>query len=266
MIQLKKINDIKVTPMKIPKIDPKKIKGYDMINELYANVYMVAHKKSGKTTCIFNILKECTNKDTKLVFFGSTIYNDPGYRYIFKYFKKRGNPILKYTSIIEDKVDRLTELLNTMKIQDDDDEEPKEKIKYISVDDDDDDDNERKRKPKKIAPEIVFIFDDLGKAMRIESFSTLIKTNRHYLCKTLISSQNVKDIQPDARENIDELILFKGIKKKLLETIYEDFNLKLPLETFLDIYYKATEGKYSFLTINTKEHEYRQNFDSQFMI
>lgn len=264
MIQLKKINDIKVTPLNTPKIDPKKIKGYDFIPELYSNVYMVAHKKSGKTTCIFNILKACTNKDTKLVFFGSTIYNDPGYKAIFKYFKKKGNPILKYTSIIEEKVDKLKLLLDSLKLNDEDsDEERNEPTKYIAVDGEEE---ETKRKPKKIAPEIVFIFDDLSKRMRLSSFSTLVKTNRHYKSKVLISSQNVKDIQPDARENIDILILFKGIKNELLVTIYEDFNINLIFKTFLEIYNNATKEKYSFLYINTRDHEYRKTFCWKYLI
>jgi hypothetical protein len=90
-----------------------------MIPELYANIYLVAHKKSGKTTCMFNILKECSDKDTKLVFFGATIYNDDSYKEIFKYFKKRGNPIVKYTSIVEDKVDRLKMLVDSLKGEED---------------------------------------------------------------------------------------------------------------------------------------------------
>lgn len=264
MIQLKKINDFKVVPMKLPKIDPKKIRGYDVIPELYANVYMVAHKKSGKTTCIFNILKACSNKDTKLIFFGSTIHNDPGYKVIFKYFKKKGNPILKYTSIFEEKIDKLQLLLDTFKVDNDDDEEEKEEIKYIAVDDDEDE--QTKRKPKKIAPEIIFIFDDLSKSMRTPSFSTLIKTNRHFKSKVIISSQNVKDILPEARENIDVLILFKGIKKDLLETICEDFNIKLPFDKFLEVYKFATKGNYNFLNIITKEHEYRKTFNSRIVI
>jgi hypothetical protein len=199
MYQLKKINDIKVTPLNTPKIDPSKIKGYDMIPELYANIYLVAHKKSGKTTCIFNILKNCTNKDTKLVFFGSTIYNDASYKVIFKYFKKKGNPILKYTSIIDEKVDRLKEILDSLKGEEDEEKELKEVVNYIEVDDDNED--KQKRKPKKKAPEIIFIFDDLSKAMRIPSYNKLIKTNRHYLCKTITSSQNVKEDRKSTRLN-----------------------------------------------------------------
>ena len=275
--QTLKINDIKVKKMNIPKIDPSKIKGYDMISELYANIYMVAHKKSGKTTCIFNILKECANKDTKLVFFGSTIYNDPTYKAIFKYFKKNGNPILRYTSIMDtnDKIDRLQELLDSLKVRiedydsdsDNEAKKPPPPPKYISVDEDKEIEKEiKKRKPKKIAPEIIFVFDDLSKSMRIPSFVTLLKTNRHFKSKTIISSQNVKDILPDARENVDILMLFKGIKRDLLETIYEDFNIKLSLDDFIQLYNDSTQENHSFLYINTREHEFRKTFCERYLL
>jgi len=268
-----KINDIKVKKMNIPKIDPSKIKGYDMISERNANIYMVAHKKSGKTTCIFNILKECSNKDTKLVFFGSTIYNDPTYKAIFKYFKKNGNPVLRYTSIMDDKIDCLQELLDSLKVkiedyESDSDNEvkmPPPPKKYISVDKETE--NEvKKRKPKKIAPEIIFVFDDLSKSMRIPSFVTLLKTNRHFKSKTIISSQNVKDILPDARENVDVLMLFKGIKRDLLETIYEDFNIKLLFDDFIQLYNDSTQENHSFLYINTREHEFRKTFCEKYLL
>ncbi len=39
MIRKKQINDIKVKKFSFPQIDPKKIKGYDMIPCLYSNIY-----------------------------------------------------------------------------------------------------------------------------------------------------------------------------------------------------------------------------------
>lgn len=268
MFQVSKINNVKVNAIPLEKIDPNKIKGYDLFAEPYANIYMVAHKKSGKTTCIFKILKECANKDTKLVFFGATLYNDPAWKYVMSYFKKRGNPILKYTSIIEEGVDLLKMLMESLreegKVQmDEDDEEEDEKpipAAFLSFDDEKEKEKP-KRKPKKLAPNIIFVFDDLSKGMRIPSFSLLIKTNRHYKSKVIISSQNLKDIQPDARENINYLLLFKGIKEELLKTVHEDFNIKLDLRTFIDLYKKATDPKYSFLYIDVEDHTYRQNFD-----
>lgn len=266
MFQVSKINNVKVNAIPLEKIDPNKIKGYDLFAEPYANIYMVAHKKSGKTTCIFKILKECTNKDTKLVFFGATLYNDPAWKYVMSYFKKKGNPILKYTAIMEEGVDHLKMLLESLqeegKVQMEEDEEDEKPIPPTCISCDDDEEKEKpKRKPKKLAPNIIFVFDDLSKGMRIPSFSLLIKTNRHYKSKVIISSQNLKDIQPDARENINYLLLFKGIKEELLKTIHEDFNIKLDLRLFIELYKQVTAPKYSFLYIDVEDQNYRQNFD-----
>src|SRR5690349_5256288 len=73
MFRIRKINNIKVNPTPIESVDPTKIKGYDLFEEIYVNIYMVAHKKSGKTTVIFKILKACANKDTRLLTFPSSL-------------------------------------------------------------------------------------------------------------------------------------------------------------------------------------------------
>ena len=48
-IETKKINDIKINPLPIPKIDTDKIKGSELFPEIYSNIFLIAKKKSGKT-------------------------------------------------------------------------------------------------------------------------------------------------------------------------------------------------------------------------
>jgi len=50
--------------------------GADLFPELYSNIFLCAKKKSGKTTVIYNIIKKCANKNTKVVAFVSTIDKD----------------------------------------------------------------------------------------------------------------------------------------------------------------------------------------------
>lgn len=69
--------------------------------ELYGNIFLVARKKSGKTSVIWKILKSCSNKDTNIVLFASTLHKDPNLIHIIKYFKKKGNHVEAYTSIKE---------------------------------------------------------------------------------------------------------------------------------------------------------------------
>ena len=102
--------------------------------------------------------------------------------------------------------------------------------------------------------------------MRLPSFNTLIKTNRHYKSKVIISSQNLKDIMPEAHENIEFLLVFKGLKREILEKIYEDWKINLPYPLFEKLYDDATNLKHSFLYIDTKNIEFRRNFNELLQI
>ncbi len=48
ILSIQKINKEIVIPINIPKIETSKIKGYDLFEELYTNIYILAKKKSGK--------------------------------------------------------------------------------------------------------------------------------------------------------------------------------------------------------------------------
>jgi len=59
MIRIKKINNEKVKAIPIETVSPDKIKGSAIFPDLYCNIFLVARKKSGKTSTIFKILKSC---------------------------------------------------------------------------------------------------------------------------------------------------------------------------------------------------------------
>lgn len=69
MIQLHRINNERVKPIKIPKVEVDKIKGHCVFPEVYSNIFLVARKKSGKTSVIWKILKSCAGRDTHIVLF-----------------------------------------------------------------------------------------------------------------------------------------------------------------------------------------------------
>ena len=75
MISLKQINRQYVKPIPIPDEDHRPIKGFDICEEVYANIFLCARKKSGKTSALFKILKECSSKKT-IMAFCSTCYKD----------------------------------------------------------------------------------------------------------------------------------------------------------------------------------------------
>ena len=149
MIEKEKINDIVVKPVKIKKPDEKQILGSDLL-PLYSNVFLSARKHSGKTSVIYNIIKKCCNKESKVIVFCSTYTKDPSWIAIQEYLDKKHIPNEFYMSIHDDNA--LRNLIDQMQT-----------CVYSSDEEDSDDlyepvickfDNEyrvkvKKRKPKK---------------------------------------------------------------------------------------------------------------------
>ena len=46
----------------------------------------------------------------------------------------------------------------------------------------------KERKLKKLAPEYIFVFDDLGNDLRHPAITQLFKASRHYKAKVIVSS------------------------------------------------------------------------------
>ncbi|KYQ88654.1 hypothetical protein DLAC_10829 [Tieghemostelium lacteum] len=72
MIKIKKVNDVMVEPIKLPK-PPKHILGSDLFNQVSANILLCAPKNNGKTVVIKKILDECASLDTKVIIFCGTL-------------------------------------------------------------------------------------------------------------------------------------------------------------------------------------------------
>ena len=115
MISLKQINNQRVKPIPIPSdLDKRPIKGYDICPEIYSNIFLTAKKKSGKTSALFKIMKECCDKKTIIIIFCSTVYKDENWIEIRKYFEKKGNDIRVYTSLYEDGEDQLQKTIDEL--------------------------------------------------------------------------------------------------------------------------------------------------------
>ena len=161
------------------------ILGYDYFPNLYSNIYICSKRKSGKTTLIYNILKHCVSKRTNVVFFCSTIHRDSTYKIILEMLEKKKVNVVSYDHFMHEKENILNGILEELnaeleskeqeKIKKDSDKlDPKPKMHLFPKEES----KERKeRKSKKLAPEYVFIFDDLGndlRSFRLRSYVKLV--------------------------------------------------------------------------------------------
>jgi len=271
-IHLKKINDVIVKPIPIKKIEKDNIKGYDMFNEIYCNVFICAKKKSGKTSTIFQIIKDCSNKDTTVIIFSSTVYKDKNMIGICDWLEKKEMNFEIFTEINDYLKTLLDEIENNnddeIENQDENQNEIEEKPKVISFIETETEIKLKikKRKLKKIAPKYIFIFDDISTDLKSPLISKLVKQNRHYKSKVIISSQYPLDLHPQCRRQIDYWLLFSGHDKEKLKIIYSDADLNINFDLFLKIYHDSTEQKYHFLYIDTNNSEFRKDFNFKFVI
>jgi len=116
-LRKEKISNLKVTVSK-DSDDKIKVKGSDMFERLYALIFILAKKASGKTNLIQNILKHVSGPNTKFLFIVSTIHKDKKWIEIVDEYSK------KQKIEIEHEVEH-----QEQQEQDTEDKEPKLKIK-----------------------------------------------------------------------------------------------------------------------------------------
>lgn len=103
-IQSQPINDIHIAPV-VPnggEPDLAKIKGSDFIPSLYANVFICAKKRSGKTNVIHAMIKHLVSPQTKVFIFASTVYKDKTWRVIRKMLDQEEVEYEAFTSFLDD--------------------------------------------------------------------------------------------------------------------------------------------------------------------
>ena len=239
-------NELKVIPIPVTQVGYGKQRGKKLFNEPYSNISLIGRKKSGKTSVIFKILKDCASSGTVVIVFGSTVNKDSSWLYIQKYCEEKDIKIIPYVSIADDedkKEDHLQKLLHFLR------NEPPSKSESGELD-------------------YLLIFDDIGDELRHPSINQLLKTNRHYKMKVILSTHYFVDLMPAARRQIDYWILFGGLTQNDLETIFKDSNLPRPwkLATFQRIYTDATVNPHSFLYLKNGGDDTRINFDREVII
>jgi hypothetical protein len=276
MLTSKKLNDIIVKKVRLPKLNNKEIRGSEIL-PIYSNTFICARKKSGKSTCIYNMLKKCCDKDTILHLFVSTIGKDPTWKAIVKYFTDKGCIVNSHTSTIdlETGKDMIREILDDPIVEESEDEESSSSDSdygYLEIDRPSAEEKKeqkkkvRKMKKTKKAQKQVIVLDDLGDELKRRSIDQLLKINRHLKCKVILSTQYLNDLSIQARRQIDIWMCFSGLKSQKLQQIMRDCDTRLTFDQFEEVYKFCTSGKYNFMYLDTSNDMFRKNFNERVMI
>ena len=265
--------------------DTRLARGHTLFDIAWSNIYLSAKKKSGKTSAVYKILQKCMSKQTTLIIFCATVHKDPAWKYIVKYYKQHGADVEVHTSLREDGVDQLnelvTELENTVDSDEEEEEEelpPKEILKQKGgavmnailahnappPQEGEQEGGGKQRKPRKskyIECEYIIVLDDISTELKSKSLVALLKKNRHFKAKIIMSSQYYLDLLPESRKQIDYFLLFRSQTEDKLKAIYKDADITVPYETFKEYYKDATSKKWGFLYVDCTNDLFRDGFD-----
>lgn len=249
-ITTKILNDIKVRPIYGAGHDKKEIMGDEYFTELYSNIFLMAKKKSGKSTTLFSILKSCISKNTKVIIFSSTFFKDDTYIRMAEWLESKNIEYHSYDGLIDEDKSNLLDVAVKNMGKEESDEEEEIKVKKV-------------RKKKKLTPDYIIIMDDLSSELRNKAVASLLKKNRHLKSRVIISSQWLNDLEPASIRNLDYVLLFKGMSIEKLETLYKQLDLSIEFDKFRDLYNYATNEIYNFLYIDVVKEKFRKNFNME---
>jgi hypothetical protein len=288
-----KINNVRIKPIITHSHPIEKIAGYKLFPEPYCNVAIIAKKKSGKTSVAYNCLEKCVGKNTHVWIFSSTIHRDSTYKEMLNMLEKKKCAVDTFTHFQDENGNYLAEIIAELKSSGDDDDEPEhtqtdkngvydrigstQQCKPKFGDANEQKENEilekkkqkeyeileKRERKKKLYPEHIFLFDDLGSDLRNKSISQLLKTNRHFKAKVFLLGHTLTDLEPGSRKQLDYALIFKSFSEDKLKDLYKDLDLSLDFEKFLDAYNYATEKPFNFLYVSTKTDELRKNFNEK---
>jgi hypothetical protein len=273
MTTLEDINDFKVKPLPIPPLPPlERIKGSDLFGMLYKNCFICAPKNSGKTQALSNILMHTIGKKTNLIFFVSTASKDATYEALFELLERKKINYVVHSSIFNDNGKNVLEQLITSMLDQPDvprtNKTVAKKVEpVISLFENHVEEPKKERKEKKDYPKFVFVFDDLSTELRDPSIAKLLKIHRHLKSCVFMSSQRVTDLTPASFNQLDYCLIFRGYSSNVdrLQAIYQNIDVPIPFEQFVEMYRTATAEPYNFFYIS-KNNEYRKNFNQRFVL
>lgn len=272
-MNVEEINEFTVEPLPIPPL-PKveKIRGYELFPMLYKNCFICAPKNSGKSQCLSNILLHTIGRKTNIVFFVSTASKDATYEALLNQLDEREINYTVFSSIFDDSgANILDQMITTLLEQPDvprrtkKKQEVKQEIRLFPSTEEPT--SPKPKKEKKQTCKYIFVFDDLSTELRDPSITKLLKIHRHLKSCVFLSSQRITDLTPGSFNQLDYCLIFRGYSSNIerLQAIYQNVDIAIPFDLFVELYREATKEKYHFLYIS-KNGEYRINFNKRFVI
>jgi hypothetical protein len=290
-IVTKKINNIKVKA--VPVIHPpdtRPVLGEKLFSIVNSNTFFCAKRGSGKTSVIYKAIDKCANMDTKVIAISGSMNNDKSWLAIQRLCEKKKISLTTYTSIWDDEGDNVLEILtNKLKAL----IEGKETLDSESGEEEEEEGEEtmegpqfgppggidmfgmptgkskngkpKKRRSKYQSPAWLLILDDIPNELKNSYVTAAMKLFRHW-GKIIISSQSVNDLSKSGRNQLDYVILFRGMPVEKLEEIWRACALPITMDQFEAMYNFATSEKYQFLYVDTANNEYRKNFSEMIEI
>lgn len=219
--------------------------GKELMGTEFFNAFLCAHKNSGKTVIIYNLLKQIS-KGCSIILFCPTHNHDD----MWKAIKE------EFDMVCYDDLEDLDDVIEFIKEETEDQFEEKEMQKevlpgVITM-------SQITTKKLKKKPKFCLVFDDLSSALRNKSLNTLIKKGRHLNCKIIFSSQYVKDLMPETRENIEMFIMFRDMPEEDLNLVRKEMGGAISKEEFKNLYDHCTMEKYSCMSVNKYNGQIRK--------
>lgn len=290
------MRDLSIKKIPVPKgdshIEPPNGMGLMPVHEF--TMGLIAPKGSGKTTTIVNLLEIYSKYFHKIYIFSPTIKSDSKWDYakklpvlienlaLKKWIKDNSKsaavngpiqplPLDKlFQNLVDTEKKFQTEIPEEWFFHDYNDEKFRELME-----------NQKKTvdllkdhgQLKTLADRVLVIFDDqvgspLFSGKKRAYFTGINTKHRHHSASFIMVSQGYKEIPKTIRTNWTCLLLFKIGNMKELFVIYEEFQMGLTWEEWLELYREATEEDFQFLFIDMygpKNFRMRKNFDKALM-
>jgi hypothetical protein len=237
--------------------------------QAFSNIAIVAKKRSGKTNVIYNILKHCSGRDTKVMIFASTVDKDQTYKNIIKMLGKKNVSVMTETHFITDEgINLIDQLLHMLQEEARIEQAMLQEKHTAHLVDFGSTAAEFRKQPSDsaTAPDYILVFDDLSADLRDKAVARLLKVNRHHRMKVILSSQSLTDLHPQAIKQLDYAMIFRSFNPDKLLKLYEHVDLSIEYSDFVRLYEHATREKWHFLYIDVRDEQFRRNFNEQLRV